>query len=226
MITIGCPCQNNEKTMYQYLKSILNLDYPRDEIKLAFLLNNSTDNTYNILKEFQKDFNDLYQKITIWDICGINYGYIDSRNAARDYTFFANIRNLWLNMIDPDSEWIFSVDSDILLQPDALRKLMSHNVDMVSALVLNNAHGNWNNYNIQRWNGLRYCSITDIDYEFKNGLIPVDITGACSLMKHEAIKGIKYCFHKQGEDHGFCIRLKKNGCNIYCDTTVRTTHLR
>lgn len=226
MIFAGCPCQNNEKTMPSYLESLRSLDYPKEKIHLGFLVNNSTDDTYYILKTFQEEYLKYYRKITIWDISGINDGYIDSRNAGRNYQYFANVRNLWLTMIDDKSEWIFSVDSDILLPTHTLKQLKEYNVDMVSALVLNNPHGNWNNYNIQRWNGLRYCPITDMDDEFKDGLIEVDITGACSLMNRKSIEGIKYRHHRQGEDHGFCIDLKKKGKRIYCDTSIKTNHLR
>jgi cellulose synthase/poly-beta-1,6-N-acetylglucosamine synthase-like glycosyltransferase len=225
MITIGCPCQNNERTMPSYLEAIRNLNFPKDEIQLAFLINNSTDDTYYILKTFREEYLGDYYKISIWDISGVNDGYIDNRNAGRNYQYFANIRNLWLKMADPCSEWILSIDSDIIVPSDIIHRLMLHDVDMVSALILNNVTG-WNNYNIQRWNGNNYCAITDMDYEFQDGLIEVDITGACSLMKKSAIKNTKYRFHKQGEDHGFCIDLKKKGCRIYCDTTIRPEHLR
>ncbi len=226
MITIGCPCQNNERTMPTYLEAIRNIDFPKDKIQLAFLINNSTDNTYPILKTFREEYLKNYYKISIWDISGVNNGYIDNRNAGRNYQYFANVRNLWLRMSDPCSEWILSIDSDIIVPSNIIQRLMAHNVDMVSALVLNNINPGWNNYNIQRWNGNNYCAITDMDYEFKDGLIEVDITGACSLMKKGAIKDTKYRFHKQGEDHGFCIDLKEKGCRIYCDTTIRPEHLR
>ncbi|MDP3065489.1 MAG: hypothetical protein Q8N08_02025, partial [Methanobacteriaceae archaeon] len=72
-----------------------------------------------------------------------------------------------------------------------------------------------------------FIHITDDDYEFQDGLIPVDVTGSCVLMKRSAIDGIKYSGeHSQGEDFSFCIDLKEKGCGIYCDTTVRTHHLR
>ena len=56
MIFAGCPCQNNEKTMPSYLESLRSLDYPKEKIHLGFLVNNSTDDTYYILKTFQEEY--------------------------------------------------------------------------------------------------------------------------------------------------------------------------
>lgn len=227
MITIGCPIQNKAHYLPIYLEHIRNIDYSKDDIQLAFLVNNSTDNTYDILKTFREEYLSEYYKISIWDISGVNNGYIDNRKGIRDYEAFATVRNMWLKMADSKSEWILSIDSDVLVPPNIIKQLMSHNKDMCSALVLNN-RTNYNSYNILCLNnkGTQYNHITEGDYEFWEGLVPVDITGACVLMKRSSIEGIEYSGHPRGEDFSFCEELKDRGCEIFCDTTVKTVHLR
>lgn len=229
LVTIGCPVQNREDTLPLYLEHIRNLIYKKGNIQLAFLINNSTDATYDILKTFREEYINDYRDISVWDIPMLNGGFVDRnrRRGIKEYEYFANIRNIWLNMVSPESDWVFSVDSDILVTETTLAMLKRHDKDICSALILNNVTA-YNHYNIQLIRGEQghFTILTDMDYEFKEGVIPVDMTGACVLMKKEAIGNTKYRATSQGEDFGFCEDLSKKGVGIFCDTTLRPEHLK
>lgn len=218
MIAIGCPCSNREDTLPSYLYSISQLDYDKKDIHLMFLINNSNDNSYSILKTFQERYSNEYSQIDVWDI---EVGdYQDDQFGTRDYNHIANIRNIWLELLSFDDNYVFSIDSDVLVPPNSLNKLLENNKDICSILVQND---NLMGYNILNWNGKRYYKI--VPHEF-DGLMPVKITGAAYLIKRHVLDKVQYGFHKQGEDIYFCEQASLHGFEIFCDTDIKTEHLR
>ena len=225
LIFLGAPIQNRESCLASYLERIRDLNYPKELIHLSFLLNNSHDDSYEILKTFRNEYLKDYRNISIWDICGINNDYQDFRAPGRNYQHFADVRNLFLTMLDSESEYIFSIDSDILLEPETLNRLLSHNKDICSALIWNNHAGPTNLYNILRKNRNGYYKV--IEREFDKRLIEVDITGACYLIHRRVIdSGVRYSYHDWGEDFGFSISAQDKDFKLYCDTETRCWHLK
>jgi glycosyltransferase involved in cell wall biosynthesis len=55
--------------------------------------------------------------------------------------YFAEIRNTWLQMRDKKDDYLFSVDSDILIPPESLKQLLSHKLPIVSMLLANGPIG-------------------------------------------------------------------------------------
>ena len=51
-VTIVVPSFNEEKTVYKTVRSLLDLNYPKDKIKIFLIDDGSTDNTWNIIKHF------------------------------------------------------------------------------------------------------------------------------------------------------------------------------
>ena len=223
-IMIGCPLQRTRDCLASFLECIRNLDYPKDKIHLAFLLNNSHDDSYFILKTFREEYLKYYRKISIWDVA-LNDDYQDYRAPGRDYKCIADARNLFLTMLDSESEYIFSVDSDILLTPKILNELLSHEKDICAALIWNNHAGPTNLYNILRRNRNGFYKVLEQDFEDR--LIEVDVTGACYLIHRRVIdSGVKYSYHNHGEDFGFCISAQEKGFQLYCDTQQRPWHIK
>ena len=88
-ITFLVPAYNEEKHIKKYLTSILNLDYPKDKLKVICINDGSTDKTLEICKSIK----DTRLKI----IDKPNTGKADSLNYA-------------LNFVD--TEYIVSMDAD------------------------------------------------------------------------------------------------------------------
>ncbi len=216
---LGCPVLRNRSWILdKYLQGIYNLNYPKDQIHLAFVLNGTpTDDTGTKLYEFAQKFTNEYKKISILNVRNNN---IDSR-GKRNYNKFANMRNLFIQMRNKDDEQIFSVDSDIILDPETLNILGSHQKDIVSALVQNGKTQFLSHYNImnKRSDG-RFYHIHELD-----GLMDVDLTGACILInKYVLDDNVIYGNHPQGEDAYFCELAKKMGYKMYCDTNHEVEH--
>src|SRR3989344_2719790 len=54
-VTIVVPCWNEERTVYKTIRSLLNLNYPKDKVKIFLIDDGSTDSTWNIIRKFEKD---------------------------------------------------------------------------------------------------------------------------------------------------------------------------
>jgi cellulose synthase/poly-beta-1,6-N-acetylglucosamine synthase-like glycosyltransferase len=52
-VTIVVPCWNEEKTVHKTIQSLLALNYPQDKLKIFLIDDGSTDNTWNVIKEFE-----------------------------------------------------------------------------------------------------------------------------------------------------------------------------
>lgn len=222
-VMIGCPISKN-RVLPTYLEYIYNLDYPKNKIHLAFLVNNCTDDTYEILDIFRKEYINEYRKIDVWDVEGLKPGYVSGyRHGKRDYKAFAKIRNVWLSMVSDLDQYIFSVDSDILLPPNSLKRLLSYGEKIISLLVCNQPYIEQYNILKERMFQNKYTSMYGNDFPRK--LIEVDATGAAILIHREVIdEGVRYEYHKQGEDLGFCRNARDSGFKIFCDAGLEAKH--
>jgi len=102
-ITFLVPAYNEEKHIKKYLTSILNLDYPKDKLKVICINDGSTDKTLEICKSIK----DTRLKI----IDKPNTGKADSLNYA-------------LNFVD--TEYIASMDADSYPEKDYLKNILPY----------------------------------------------------------------------------------------------------
>lgn len=96
LITIGVPVKDEEHCIRYLLKSLENLDYPKERIKIVFVEGFSADGTYDILAEWVERARSRYYDVVLMraksnipqarNIC--------IRNMAGDYIFFWNADTL------------------------------------------------------------------------------------------------------------------------------------
>jgi hypothetical protein len=252
-ISIVAPIRNREKYLPYYLENIFNLNYDKKNIVLFFLINNSFDSSKKILKDFKAKNNKNYKNIIIEDINKNINGYNEAVkkiygrtipknvNADRDvavrniflYSHLAEMRNYILNKCNTD--YIFSVDSDIMVYPETLNELLLNNKKCISALICNGHHykkiKEKNNVKIDEYkysNCLYYTKENKPRHIFKSsynkGLIEIDITGAVYLIHKDIYKKCKYGYDLNGEDAYFCRQVQNLGYKIYCDTNIKLPH--
>jgi len=229
-IVIGSIVRNRESILPKYLECIRDLDYNKSDISLCFLVNDSTDNSYFILKDFVDGHTEYKNSIVKIG----SYGYPeDNRDVGRGYdTFkqFAFLRNKWLDLIVDkfyNSEYVFSIDSDILVPSNSLNKLIENDKDMCSMLVNNSV--NQQGYGKDYMNILKFEMDSSSKYKHimeypKDKVFKVDVTGACCLIKRKVLDTSRYRSHALGEDVGFCEEVKRNGYTIWCDSTLTGDH--
>jgi cellulose synthase/poly-beta-1,6-N-acetylglucosamine synthase-like glycosyltransferase len=103
-VTVAVPCYNEEKTIAKTVKSLLALDYPKDKIKIYIVDDGSKDNTWEVLQEFKDDPNIFLLKKE-------NGGKYTALNLVLEKT---------------NSEFFGCLDSDSLVHPQSLKRILSY----------------------------------------------------------------------------------------------------
>lgn len=234
-VTIACPVRNREQYLPFYLDSIFKQTFPKELTNLFFVTNNCTDDSKKILKKFKQTHEHLYPHIRIDNIDNdaipddTESRYIRSKTNSI-YVFLAELRNYIA--FNTNTDFLFSCDSDIMLLPETLERLLNHNKKLVSALVCN-GHVFAQFYKDLKINKYKYtnCMKRNISSKYVHflrselkGLIEVDVTGAVYLIHKDIYKNCKYEVDQQGEDIPFCESVQESGEKLYCDTDLKLPH--
>jgi cellulose synthase/poly-beta-1,6-N-acetylglucosamine synthase-like glycosyltransferase len=103
-VSIVVPCFNEERTVGATIKSLLNLDYPKDKLSLILVDDGSTDGTLKTLKKFKG-----HPQVSI----------IAKENGGKHTAV-----NLALKSVKTDL--VGCLDADSFVNPDALKKIVMH----------------------------------------------------------------------------------------------------
>lgn len=131
-----------------------------------------------------------------------------------------------LNFV-PDLTHIMWIDDDMTFEPDAVRKLLAHDLPIVGGLCFNRrpCYAPVLVYFTPRGFAFKY--------DYPEGLLQVDATGAAFLLvKKEVFLKIREKYPEGpfnilgvGEDVSFCKRATAVGYKIFVDTTVKIGHI-
>lgn len=215
---IGCPVRNRAWILPVYLQHLTKLHYPADQVEFCFIINDCTDNTEQILQEFAA----AYPARLLYDYSSLAGGW---RRGSYHYGRLAFLRNRLLEaFLTSDCQYLFSIDSDILVPSHSLLQLIQADVDVISALVCNGEEiGDRLFYNI--FEQINNCLLPIRDFS-RQGVFPVDCTGAAYLIKKQVIaSGVRYNACSGPEDIGFCQEVKKHGFSIFCDGRLECRHI-
>lgn len=237
-VLIAAPVRDREFVLPHYLDHIDRLEYPKERISLLWVVNQSADRSEDRLREFQHRRRQHYRSIEIMRYFGHRRVPPDRRVTAtrirHTYSHLADVRNQIVDRLG-DHDYLFSVDSDILVQPDSLSRLMEHRKDVVSSLIYNgyivSPHEPWRYSNAIRIR--QDGSLEPIaNWYVKNApnltskLCEVDVTGACCLIHRSVLEaGVRYRFDRQGEDIPWCKDAKSRGFSLWCDFGVYSRHI-
>lgn len=231
-IDIITPIRNRAWILPYFLKKIYDIDYPKNQITLIFCLNDSKDESQNILNKFKDDYNKQYKDIQIL-IKNLN-AIEDKRESAiraEIYTTLSQIRNFLLKQTK--SDYVFSIDSDILCEPDILKRLLSAKKDMISSLIYNGylfePERPWKYTNIMnKLDGKQYIHLSkrhrDKD-KYEDCIVKADMTGAVSLFTKDVAKSCTYQEHPLGEDFPFCEQAIAKGFKLYSNINLYSQHI-
>jgi hypothetical protein len=220
-VMVGCPVRDRAWILPRYLECLEKLDRSQCQVQYAFIINNCSDLSPQILADFARRHPGIVRLIEK------NYDSPGSHGRGQ-YNFYrlAELRNLLLKaFLDSDCDYLFSLDSDILAPGGTLTQLLADNCDIVSALVCNGHEiGDPGIYNIlEQVSDGSYIHIRDFP---RDRVFPVDCTGAAYLIKRAVIEaGVRYSSQRGGEDIAFCEVAASRGFNIFCDGRVECLHL-
>lgn len=103
-VTVIVPCYNEALTIRGTIESLLDLDYPKDKLKLIIIDDGSKDNTWEVIKEFEKIPNvRVFHKE--------NGGKYTALNMGLKYT---------------DTPFVGCLDSDSFVDSQALKRIMTY----------------------------------------------------------------------------------------------------
>lgn len=132
-------------------------------------------------------------------------------------------------------DYLFSVDSDIVLPKDTLTKMISADKDIISGLYIQRFS---DRHVLEIYHSTPGGGVTNTPYEWIEGRGIVPIAGCgfgCVLVKSEVLKTMSYPHFKyhsaltmQGtvsEDVFFCTKARQHGFNIFADTSIICEHI-
>lgn len=103
-VTVIVPCWNEEKTIYKTVRSLLNLNYPKDKLKIILVDDGSTDGTWNAINKFAK-----YSQVSVFQ----------KENGGKHTAL-----NLGLEKLETD--FVGCLDADSFADKNALVRIMSY----------------------------------------------------------------------------------------------------
>jgi cellulose synthase/poly-beta-1,6-N-acetylglucosamine synthase-like glycosyltransferase len=112
-VSIIVPCWNEEATVSKTIHSLLNLDYPKDKLKIMVVDDGSTDNTWQVVQKFKNNPRiELYTKENGGKYTALNFGL--SKN---------------------NSDLVGCLDADSYVHKDALKKIVTYFEDKETMAV-------------------------------------------------------------------------------------------
>lgn len=220
-VMIGCPLRNRAWVLPRYLACLEKLDKKSNQQQYCFISNDCSDHSPQILAEFARRHSGEVRLIEK------NYASPGGhRRGQYNLEHLAELRNLLLDaFLESDCDYLFSLDSDILVPAHTLTQLLADDGDIVSALVCNGHEvGDTDIYNIlERSSDGSYRHMRNFP---RDRVFPVDCSGAAYLIKRTVIaSGVRYASQGGGEDIAFCEAARSRGFNILCDGRVECIHL-
>jgi len=223
-VLFASPVRQKEEIFKMHLESLDKLEIPEDvSLSRMFILHNSRN-----LGKFLNE-KDLAFCIETDD----NYKTTERTHYWEDNNLrmVTSIKNgIFDFMLRSDFDYVFMVDSDLILQPQTLKVLLEAKKDIISEIF-------WTKWDT---NGILMPNAWDLDhYVFakdtiekyqRKGTYLCGGTGACILIHRKVIEtGVNYTpiynLSFWGEDRAFSIRASVMGFELYTNTECPPFHV-
>ncbi len=251
-VLIGGPVRQRPNILKEFLKSLEEVDKSDLEVDYFFVDDNNDSKSSDLLEKFSKKYNMILKKAKDYAflstsdyVCDDKSTHIWKKDLIKKITLFKN------DIIDyarvQKYDYLFFIDSDIVLNRQTIKHLMSRKVDIVSNVF-------WTQWYTgmplepQVWlQDVWSCFINDWDNPLnKNGKVRQKLNfftklrfpgiyevgglGACTLISKNALaKGVSFALLDNisfwGEDRHFCVRAKALGLKLYVDTVYPAYHI-
>lgn len=213
-VLIATPLRQDRHIFREYQDSLLGLHLPDGVTADIFYVVNDCPGLIPDLKGKWVEINthDVYRKAD-----GTHYW--SDTNLKK----MSILRNRCIQeALDGGYDFLFFVDSDLVLHPDTLRILLEADKDIISELF-------WT----QGWtNAWLYDQSAGMNPKWSEpGLYEVGMTGACMLVSRRVLEaGVDYSpipniRYLHGEDRWFCIRAVCHGFTLWADSHCPPYHL-
>ncbi|MGE4282726.1 MAG: glycosyltransferase [Clostridia bacterium] len=246
-ILVGSPVYQKPQILEMFLKSLKDLNRHTISIDYMFVDDNIDENSRQLLAEFEREESKVI----------INHGkeqgaYLCNNESHHwDDTLMLKVANYKNSIIDyaieNNYDYLFFVDSDLVLHPNLIEHLKTANKEIISEIFWSQWHNDrplepnvwlFDEYDLVPKKlgeqlGEKEADIRQI--RFLNqlripGLYEVGGLGACTLISRAAlVEGVSFKPIKNltihGEDRFFCIRAAVLGIDLFVDTHYPAYHI-
>lgn len=247
-VLIGAPIRQKAEILGNFLMSIKELSLGTLlSVDFCFIDDNIEDESSQLLARFAEETpNTFLMKVQddIQYICNESTHIWEEELIWKVAEFKNSIINKALN---DNYDYLFLVDSDLVLHPKTLEHLVSLKKDIVSEIFWTKweldfpelpqvwASDQYNLFDSSRGENLTQIEILQRVQSFLDklkvpGVYPVGGLGACTLISKKAIRsGVNfneiYNINFIGEDRHFCIRAAALGFGLFVDTHYPAFHI-
>lgn len=224
-ILLCAPIHEKKHIFDLYLKHIRELNIPENvQLDKLFILHNCEE-LQNCLESNEKFLE--YKDITTYNKNEIRHNWTNGNFKA-----VVKMKNTLINhALVNGYDYIFYVDSDLMLHKETLNSLLSADKDMIAEIFWTK----WDNNEQPMPNCWSFDHYQIYDFDFnkwkQKGIYRVGMTGACTLIKRKVLEAgvnwnpINNLSITEWEDRAFCVRTAVNGFEIWIDTNYPAVHL-
>lgn len=251
-LLIGSPIKQKATILEEFLIGLKELNLDSLDVHYYFIDDNTEQKSSELLDKFCKNNSNVLLKKNTDFIVEENQKYECNESTHVWKQALINRIIVFKNDIiryanENDFDYLFFVDSDIVMNPVTINHLIARDVDIVSNVFWTqwSAGGGmypqvWlqdkNNYYTENWDKeYSYRELQQFEMDFVNqmklpGMYRVGGLGACTLLNKKSIQsGVNFSLIDNvsfwGEDRHFCIRARVLGLDLYVDTVYPAYHI-
>ena len=245
-ILIASPVRQDPEILKAFLNSLSELDIEGMSVSFLFIDNNETEVSKKLLQDFAKK----HHPTLIWPTPPLAAFHCDECHHWEDDIIWrvAAFKNAIIRYaVKMKYDFLFLIDSDLVLHPYTLRHLISRGKDIISSIFWTKWQGNGPNvpqiwfmdqYSVYKMNREEHLTDEEKIERMQHSLIlltkpgtyEVGGVGACTLLSAKALKrGVNfnevYNIGLRGEDRHFCVRAISLGFQLFVDTFYPAFHI-
>lgn len=250
-ILIGSPVKQKTNILKEFLTGLDEADKGNCDIVYYFVDDNTIEESSTLLAEFANTHPTIIKKgADIFDMSKSTESddYIDHTWKSVNLEKVTAYKDAIIDYcVSENFDYLFLIDSDIVLDKCVIPQLLSDNVDIVSSIFYSQWQKNgmltpqcfwipdvytrFKAFNVPITGEEAHQIRLDMYEKLKTpGLYKVDGLGACTLIKREPLeKGVSfkeiYNLAIPGEDRPFCIRATVLGYELFMDSTYPSYHI-
>ena len=246
-VLLGSPIHQKPAILEQFLNSLLRLNLKDIELHFYLIDDNEDAASSQLLNTFAQSGTPVFLQAS-----GYHDAYIRDDNThfwnSNLVWKVAGFKNLMIRRAEAFGyDYLFLIDSDLILHPDMLLHLIATGKDIISEVFWTQWQPGtllqpqvWMHDEYNQWEALpgEQLSHEEINHRFhaflnklqQPGIYEVGGLGACTLISSRAIaSGVSYDRVRNisywGEDRHFCIRAAALGIPLFVDTHYPALHL-
>lgn len=246
-VLIGSPVYQKPEILEEFLKSLKELNKGDLIVDYFFIDDNENSESTLLLEKFKEDHEGV---LILKSECSDRYVCDENTHSWKENLVWkvANFKDIIIKYAkDNYYDYLFFIDSDLVLHKDTLSHLILTGKDIISEVFwtkwTRNAYfapqvwlsDTYTQFERKRDESLDYLEISRrkkhfIDKLREPGVYEVGGLGACTLISSHALhKGVSFKeidnLSFWGEDRHFCIRAKSLGLKLYVDTHYPAYHI-